>query len=156
MSKINCPYCGSVQVKAMANQPKKYPRPSDPVELKNWQRGFDCKKCGNDFVVTPPKPMGFFTKLAGWIILALIALFIYAVATDSNEEKKPTKEETQTIQKTDKIPEEAPSQQEFSKEAEEAAHAYIPQLDENQPESIRGSNNQSDTLNIKTTIRESN
>ena len=56
MSQISCPYCGSVQVKAMANQPKKYPRPIDPVALADWQKGYDCKKCGNDFVVAPPEP----------------------------------------------------------------------------------------------------
>lgn len=161
MSKINCPYCGSVQIKAMANQPKKYPRPSDPISLQNWQRGFDCKKCGNDFVVTPPKPKkpaGFFTKLLGWLLLIVIGFIVYAAIftpnKDASKKDKPVKEVT--VKKESSTKDDDPSKQEFSKEAEEAAHAYIPQLDKNQPESIKGSDNQNDTLSIKTTVRESN
>lgn len=161
MSKINCPYCGSVQVKAMSNQPKKYPRPSDPIALLDWQRGFDCKKCGNDFVLQPPKPkkpLGFFGKLIKYsfiLIAAFIAISI-AISSGKDSDKKDTPPKAQKVQTIDNTPQEDPSKQEFSKEAEEAAHAYIPQLDEKQPESIRGSNNQGDTLNIKTTVRESN
>lgn len=159
MSKVNCPYCGSVQVKAMANQPKKYPRPSDPAALQDWQRGFDCKKCGNDFVLLPPKPkkpLGFFGKLVKWFFIIIIALLAigYFFGDDKPKNKETPKE--QKVQVVDKTSQPDPSKEEFSKEAEEAAHAYIPQLDKNQPKSIRGSDNQNDTLNIETTIRESN
>ena len=59
-------------------------------------------------------------------------------------------------------PKDNPLEQEFSKDAEEAAHACIPQLEEQNPQreeqeqkSIADSQDQSETLSIKTTIRES-
>lgn len=65
--KIRCPYCNSIQVKRARNQPKKYPTPSflakaaKTPEFQFWQNGYDCKKCGNEFIlesnpqpVTPP------------------------------------------------------------------------------------------------------
>lgn len=159
MNQIKCPYCGSVQVKAMANQPKKYPRPSNPDALQEWQKGYDCKKCGNDFVVKPPKPLGFFTKLCGWLLLAIIAFVVYAAVTSPNKDKTVTsRAEVEKSQTTDNAPQnEDSSKQEFSKEAEEAAHAYTPPLEGHKPEkSIENSNDQNDTLSIKTTIRENN
>lgn len=178
MSQIKCPYCGSVQVKAMANQPKKYPRPSDPVALADWQKGYDCKKCGNDFVVMAPeppkpkKPVGFFTKLLGWALLAVIGFFVYMViANPAKDNKIDTANEPDSIDKIinetesnnsdlkynegDPTPVaiEAPNNQEFSKEAEEAAHAYIPPVEEAQ-QSIEDSEDQDETLSIKTTLRE--
>lgn len=172
MSKVSCPYCSSVQVKAMANQPKKYPRPTDPIELAGWQKGYDCKKCGNDFIVTPPKPIGFFTKIMGWLLLAVIGFIIYmAIANPAKDNKTNTTNEPdsieQVINKTEsqdsdlKYNEGDPTpvaieptvNQEFSKEAEEAAHEYIPT--EEDYKSIENSDNQGDTLSIKTTIRKS-
>lgn len=160
MSQVKCPYCGSVQVKAMANQPKKYPRPTDPTDLANWQKGYDCKKCGNDFIVTPPKPLGFFAKLCGWILLGLVAWFLYSAFTSTNKDKIPTDHdaklesaaEEKPQDKIDATPEQNPLDQEFSKEAEEAAHAYIPPETK---ESIADSQDQNETLSIKTTIRKS-
>lgn len=57
--KISCPHCKSIQVKSMANQPKKYPQPkmywhSNKKEIEAlqyvWSNGYDCKKCGNEFL----------------------------------------------------------------------------------------------------------
>ncbi|MEG0347236.1 MAG: hypothetical protein RR605_04210 [Acinetobacter sp.] len=175
MSKVSCPYCGSVQVKAMANQPKKYPRPSDPVALVDWQKGYDCKKCGNDFVVAPPKPkkpVGFFTKLMGWMLLVVIAFMAYMIiANPAKDNKTDTANEPDSIEQVIKETESQDSDlkyneddptpvaieptvnQEFTKEAEEAAHAYIPPVEEPQ-KSIADSKDQGDTLSIKTTLRE--
>ena len=158
MSQVKCPYCDSIQVKAMANQPKKYPKPTDPAELADWQRGYDCKKCGNDFIVVPPKPLGFFTKLCGWIILGLIALFLYSAFTSPSKDSTsatqeaapdPVIEEAAQDEVLGTTSEENPLDQEFSQEAEEAAHT--PYFDE--PTSIENSTDQNDTLSIKTTLR---
>lgn len=153
MSKVSCPYCGSIQVKAMSNQPKKYPRPSDPDALANWQKGYDCKKCGNDFVVTPPKPTSILVKLLGWALLGVIGFFIYMAVTSPAKDAASTKNQEAT-QITENAPqEEDPLKQEFSKEAEEAAHAYIPPTTEPEQKSIADSQDQNDTLSIKTTVR---
>jgi DNA-directed RNA polymerase subunit RPC12/RpoP len=154
MSRVSCPYCGSVQVKAMSNQPKKYPRPADPIALANWQRGYDCKKCGNDFVVTPPKPkkpLGFFGKLFKWAFILLIAFMAlaYFIGDDKPAKKDTPKEQSSQHEPTISSAED-PLDQEFSKEAEEAAHAYIPLETK---KSIADSQDQSETLSIKTTLR---
>ncbi|WP_334421043.1 hypothetical protein [Acinetobacter soli] len=158
MSQVKCPYCGSVQVKAMTNQPKKYPRPSDPEDLARWQKGYDCKKCGNDFIVTPPKPLSFIAKLCTWILVLLVGYFIYsALTSDSsqtdNNDSKQTKEVSEPKQSNS---EQNPLNQEFSKESEEAAHAYISPEVEKPHKSIANSSDQNDTLSISTTLREKN
>ena len=163
MSQVQCPYCGSVQVKAMANQPKKYPRPVDPVELLDWQRGYDCKRCGNDFVVTPPKPkkpLGFFGKLIKYsaiFIIALIAFSIFfgALNESGDTEKQETPKE-KSAQSSEPKQDESILSQVFSEDAEKAAHENIPtEEDYKKYESIQNSTDQNDTLSIKTTIRES-
>lgn len=179
-----CPYCKSVQVKSMANQPKKFPEPkmywhSNRKQIEAlqhiWRNGYDCKKCGNEFIALkwemrksweqnsspynsgkPQKKSGFFGKLLKWFFISIIALAAIGYFFGDDKPKTEEASKTQKTKVIDGAPQEDPSKQEFSKEAEEAAHAYIPQLDEKQPESIRGSNNQGDTLNIKTTVRESN
>lgn len=157
MSQVKCPYCGSVQVKAMANQPKKYPRPSDPEDLARWQKGYDCKKCGNDFIVTPPKPLSFIAKLFTWILVLLIGYFIYSALTSDNEAKKIRESSVDMTEKKVKPTQESnPLDQEFSKESEEAAHAYIPPQVEKPHKSIANSSDQNDTLSISTTLREKN
>lgn len=170
MSQVKCPYCGSVQVKAMANQPKKYPRPSDPIALEQWQKGYDCKKCGNDFTVTPPKPIGLFGLLLRggfWLIvvICLIAFFTRDDKTDKTVNEPDSIEkvinETESNNSDLKYNEgdptpvaiETPNNQEFSREAEEAAHAYTPPVEEAQ-KSIENSEDQGETLSIKTTLRE--
>lgn len=128
MSQLTCPYCGSVQIKAMSNQPKQYPRPTDPIALQDWQRGYDCKKCGNDFIITPPKPkkpLGFFGKLIKYSLILIIAfiLLVLAIGSDDKGGKKAEKT-SETTSSTSK------------------------------QESIANSQNQNDTLSIKTTLRE--
>lgn len=60
--KVTCPYCKSIQVKAMSNQPKKYPYPEGTIFSNKkeiaalrevWHKGYDCKKCGNEFIAIP-------------------------------------------------------------------------------------------------------
>lgn len=163
--RVTCPYCNSVQVKSMANQPKKYPYPAP--------HGYDCKKCGNDFISVPfyIKPMwdespanntatpkkkkkSFFGSLIKWLFVALVSIFALAYFLGDETPPKPSKEVS--IKKESPIKNENPHDQEFSKEAEEAAHAYIPPLVENKPnKSISHSQDQNDTLSIKTTISES-
>lgn len=179
MSRISCPYCDSVQVKAMSNQPKKYPRPVDPIALADWQRGYDCKKCGNDFIITPPKPIGFLgalIRIIFWLIVVSSVIAFFVKNNDSNTATSEPDSIEQIINETEsensdlKYNEGDPTpvaieptiNQEFSKEAEEAAHAYIPPLEEQNPQreeqeqkSIADSQDQSETLSIKTTIRES-
>ncbi|WP_244939666.1 hypothetical protein [Acinetobacter guerrae] len=155
MSQVRCPYCGSVQVKAMANQPKKYPRPINPEELARWQKGFDCKKCGNDFVVTPPKPLSFIAKLCGWILFLLICYFIYSALTNNKNEAKTYRDSSiqEASEQNKSNSESNPLDQVFSKESEEAAHAYIPPEVKKPHKSIENSNDQNDTLSISTTLR---
>ncbi|MEG2263592.1 MAG: hypothetical protein RSC68_04390 [Acinetobacter sp.] len=160
MSQIRCPYCSSVQVKAMSNQPKKYPRPTDPIALVDWLKGYDCKKCGNDFVVKPPKPkkpIGFFTKMLGWLLLGVIGFFIYMAIVNPNKNdttaaKKPISEQTDKPEQKESILHDV-----FSEDAEKAAHEDIPtEADYKKAEkSIESSQDQNDTLSIKTTVRDS-
>lgn len=157
MSQIRCPYCGSVQVKAMANQPKKYPRPTDPIALADWQKGYDCKKCGNDFVVMQPeppkpkKPLGFLGKLFKWIVILVIAFMALAYFMGDDEPKKQSNPTKETVK------EESILHDMFSEDAEKAAHENIPtEADYKKVEkSIESSQNQNDTLSIKTTVRDS-
>lgn len=151
MSQIRCPYCSSVQVKAMSNQPKKYPRPTDPIALVDWLKGYDCKKCGNDFVVKPPKPIGFFTKILGWLLLGVIGFFIYMAIVNPNK-NDTTAAKKPILEQKESIPHEV-----FSEDAEKSAHEDIPtEADYKKVEkSIKSSQDQNDTLSIKTTVRES-
>jgi DNA-directed RNA polymerase subunit RPC12/RpoP len=145
MSQVRCPYCGSVQVKAMSNQPKKYPRPLDPIALQEWQKGYDCKKCGNDFVVRPPKPLGFFTKLCGWILLAIIAFFVYAAIFSPNKNTSTTTKQEKQSKPVEVETSRSSIQDPFEKESSKQDQ-----------DSLANSTDQNDTLSIKTTIRESN
>lgn len=152
MSQVRCPYCSSVQVKAMSNQPKKYPRPTDPAELADWQKGYDCKKCGNDFIVIPPKPktpIGFFGKLIKYSLIFIIALIVISFFIEASKSPSETPEEEVAAEMIEPEIKEDPLDQEFSQEAEEAAHT--PYFDE--PISIENSTDQNDTLSIKTTLR---
>lgn len=153
MSQLKCPYCGSIQIKAMPNQPKKYPRPTDPVELVNWQRGYDCKKCGNDFIVTPPKPkkpIGLFTKLMSWLLLAVITFFVYMAIVNpakNNQTETATNEPDSIEQVIGEI---------GAKNSDLKYNEGDPTPIAIEPESIENSANQNDTLSIKTTLRENN
>lgn len=98
-SQIRCPYCDSIQIKSMANQPKKYPYPDKSKNFHSqesleqlrqiWRHGYDCKKCGNEFVAIPeipkqPKRIGFFGKLFVYIFWLIVLFFvaIYFVGKD--------------------------------------------------------------------------
>lgn len=137
----------------MANQPKKYPRPLDSSELARWQKGYDCKKCGNDFILQPQepkKPTSFLGKLLGWIFFIILISIAYTVFVSPSTDKKPEAKNEEKAQIVGDSIEQDPLDQEFSKEAEEAAHAYIPPETQ---ESISDSQNKDDTLSIKTTLR---
>ncbi len=158
MSQVRCPFCDSIQVKAMSNQPKKYPRPTDPSELADWQKGYDCKKCGNDFIVMPPKPktpLSLLGKLIKYSLIFIIALIVISFFIEASKSPSETPEEevaAEVIEPETIIEpeiEEDLLDQEFSQEAEEAAHT--PYFDE--PTSIENSADQNDTLSIKTTLR---
>lgn len=155
MSQVKCPFCDSIQVKAMANQPKKYPKPTDPAELADWQRGYDCKKCGNDFIVTPPKPktpLSLLGKLIKYSLIFIIALIVFSIIIDASKSPSEAPKEEVAAEVIEPELEEDPLDQEFSQEAEEAAHT--PYFDE--PTSIENSADQNDTLSIKTTLRAEN
>lgn len=140
---INCPRCGSIQVKAMVAQPKKYPRPTDPQALLVWQDGYDCKKCGTEFVVNrnappaePPK-RGFFAGLISLIIKIVLAIIIVLavlayLTSKNNETTKPDSieqvihEKEQTSQPDIKIPTVEELNETFPVEAEKAAHEEYP------------------------------
>lgn len=76
--------------------------------------------------------------------------------TSPAKDKSPTNQNTELEQATEEKPQdvidENPLDQEFSKEAEEASHAYIPPETK---QSIADSQDQNETLSIKTTIRKS-
>lgn len=84
---ICCPYCGSIQVKAMANQPKKYPFPQTSQNFHSiesleqlqhvWRNGYDCKKCGNEFVALPKPPSNDVSgKLIKWVLVIIGIIII--------------------------------------------------------------------------------
>lgn len=157
LNRPNCPHCGSIQTKYNSKQ-------SNLSKLV-----YKCNNCGYQFIIEvnleplqksinaqgSKKPTGFFGKLLGWIIFIIFASIIYSAFISPSTDKKPEAKSEDKSQVVDNAPlEEDPLKQEFSKEAEEAAHAYIPPVEEPQ-KSISDSQDQSDTLNIKTTIRKS-
>ncbi len=113
-AQIACPYCGSIQVKAMANQPKKYPRPEKSPHFHSqesleqlyhlWQNGYDCKKCGNEFVALPEQPSkagsGFFSKLIMIIIGLLVCLFVAGYFIDDEKPQSKKTEKPDSIERT--------------------------------------------------------
>lgn len=176
--KVNCPHCGSIQVKRMPAQPNKYPKPTEPEDIEDWQNGYDCKKCGSEFVIntTPPKEEGgCFSTVIGLIIL-IAALYggyhFFFSESSPSQEKQEISSEPQTIQEQNNVASQplAPlsetasdvSSQEFPKESEQAAHEYTPteedykRLEQEKQESIANSSDPSQTLNMSTTIRHSN
>lgn len=142
IDKPNCPYCGSIQVKGMARQPKKYPKPSDPTALHEWQNGYDCKKCGSEFVAEPLTvanvSKGCFSsiiKLTIGIILIIGVLAYLATSNKGSDKAKPEASSPDAIEQVINQKEkeainrpavEMPSTEElndtFSTEAEAAAH----------------------------------
>lgn len=180
-----CPHCKSIQVKAMSKQPKKYPEPkrylfSDQKEidakLKVWNNGYDCKKCGHEFVAipwtmtpswevgekgnkvnnappanTPKKKGGFFGKLVKWAFILVIAFMAlaYFMGDDKPQKKETPKEQTKQVVEPEK--KESILHEMFSDDAEKAAHENIPT--EEDYKSIESSTDSNDTLSIKTTLR---
>lgn len=150
--KVNCPYCGSIQVKRMPAQPNKYPRPSDPALLSDWQNGYDCKKCGSEFVideVEPKKEGGFFSTLFGLLILAAAVYggyhFFFGEPSKKADTQPTTTQETASepvanqelapistvSEPQEQVVTPAPAStvainQDFPKDAEIAAHGYTP------------------------------
>lgn len=179
--KVNCPYCGSIQVKRMPAQPNKYPRPSDPAFLLDWQNGYDCKKCGSEFVINQNIPYKknsrIFSKLISIIVVFTILYFGYhlffskndLVNNSSNIHQDSTNQQLNVAEqelapmspeaKQQKSDSKNPSSEEFSKDAEIAAHSYIPttedhkRLEQQKQESIANSKDPNQTLHISTTIR---
>lgn len=168
--RITCPHCKSVQIKSMANQPKKYPKPkmywfSNKKEIEAlrrvWNNGYDCKKCGNEFLalqweqnaspLTTKKKSGFFGKLFKWAFILLIAFIALAYFMSDDEPKKQSNPTKETVK------EESILHDVFSEDAEKAAHENIPtEADYKKVEkSIESSQDQNDTLSIKTTVRDS-
>lgn len=179
---LKCPKCGSRQAKAFKMMPKKFPKPEQALsEMFNsdsydkrvfrWENSYQCQKCGNEYVAlfeddyqdilqgrSPAeakkalKKKGFFTKLLGWLLLAVIAFFVYAAivtpAKDSDKSPEPKKQEVS------KTKNESILHQVFSEDSEKAAHEYIPP--ETKKKSIANSSDQNDTLSISTTLREKN
>lgn len=62
--KIHCPYCNSIQVKKASHQTRKYPmikamgkiqdKEAADFIAKFYQDGYDCKKCGEEFLFKSP------------------------------------------------------------------------------------------------------
>lgn len=175
-SKVNCPYCGSIQVKRMPAQPNKYPKPTDPEDIEDWQNGYDCKKCGSEFVInTAPtkKEGGCLSTVIGLIIL-IAALYggykFFSSNGSTSQEKQEVSSEPQTIQEQNNVASQPlvplsetasdVSSQEFPKESEQAAHEYTPteedykRLEQEKQQSIANSSDPSQTLNMSTTIRQ--
>lgn len=156
LSRPKCPHCNSIQTKYNSKQ-------SSLSELI-----YKCNNCGYQFIINvdleplqksinPPtlkkKRFGFFTKLLGWIFLAVIAFFAYMVIFHraDHSQKSITKSEPTEI--TDNTPQnESILHQVFSEDDEKAVHKYIPPAEK---KSIANSSNPNDTLSIKTTIRDS-
>ena len=143
VKKVSCPYCGSIQVKAMARQPNKYPKPQDPADLSDWQNGYDCKKCGSEFVISTSEPKEEGSIFGGLLALVVLAAALYGgyhflfggkVSHKQNEtsqleqsnvadqELKPLN--SNPMATTEVTPEPQPiEQEEFTPQAEEDAHS---------------------------------
>lgn len=77
----------------MPAQPNKYPRPKDPAFLSDWQNGYDCKKCGSEFVVkevAPKKSGGCLKLILGTIIFLFAAYGAYHFFFNKTNEKTNT------------------------------------------------------------------
>lgn len=175
----------------MSKQPKKYPEPkmywhSNRKEVeglkKVWDNGYDCKKCGHEFIAlkitmtpsweansnsvgtvslgAPKKKSGFFGKLIKYSVIFIIALIAFSIffgaLSESGDTEKQESPKEQPTQASEPKQEESILHQVFSEDAEKAAHENIPtEEDYKKYESIQNSTDQNDTLSIKTTIRES-
>lgn len=144
----NCPYCNSKQTRYKS------------TESGLLTSTYTCKNCGQGFSVNNPvfeqssnKPKGgclkWIFKFILYLIIGLIVFGAYIAISDDN----PKKDKSKTSLQENSEPN--PSKDEFTEEAEKAAHEYIPtEEDYKKHESIADSKNQSDTLNITTTIRD--
>lgn len=129
--KVRCPYCNSVQVKRAKNQPKKYPTPSflaktaKTPEFQFWVNGYDCKKCGNEFILesnpapssqplpstltspvvtaTPKKVKkkgSFLWKLTFWVMLIFFGLVAWGYFDNQHSPKHTKSQRTDGIEKS--------------------------------------------------------
>lgn len=170
MSRPNCPYCGSVQTRYNSRNSNLF------------EEIHSCKNCGRQFSISfsnsdPKKKRGFFETLVlgvlGGVIIVIAVIFTFG-RTSHQESATTTIDQSQSVADQELkplnsnpvvtaeiTPEQQPiEQEEFTPQAEEAAHSYTPTQDdyqnvkqEEKPESISDSQNQNDTLSIKTTIR---
>ncbi|MEQ1067265.1 hypothetical protein ABLB96_14965 [Acinetobacter sp. XH1741] len=143
----NCPYCNSKQTRYKS------------TESGLLTSTYTCKNCGQSFSVNNPvfeqssnKPKGgclkWMFKFILYLIIGLIIFAAYVAITDDHPKKDKAKTTLQENSKPNS------PKEEFSEEAEKAAHEYIPtEEDYKKHESIADSKNQSDTLHISTTIR---
>ncbi|WP_395459984.1 hypothetical protein [Acinetobacter baumannii] len=138
-----CPYCNSKQTRFASSKSN---------ILKSQ---YTCKNCGQSFSVenelyeSKGGCFKFFFKLIFWVVIVAIGFSIYLAKFDNT----PNKSQSST-QLTEKKNSDSSDKEEFSPEAEKAAHEYIPtEEDYKKHESIADSKDQSDTLNISTTIR---
>lgn len=97
----------------MANQPKKYPYPEKSSHFhsqaaleemqKAWRNGYDCKKCGNEFVAfldeSPlPKPKKKFSiiKTLFWALILLVGFMTYISVTHEDKRIKANQQKTES------------------------------------------------------------
>ncbi len=136
----------------------------------------------NNEIPSEPKKRGFFKTLfiiLFWLIIGFLALAFFLSKDKSNSSKpsetetlnvadqelKPLSNETvaptQTAEPTPIPTPEPPKQEEFTPQAEQNAHAYVPtaedykrlEQEKQSQKSIADSQSQDDTISIKTTLR---
>lgn len=138
-----CPYCNSKQTRYASSKSN---------ILKSH---YTCKNCGQSFSVdnqlyeSKGGCFKFFFKLIFGVIIVAIGFAIYLAKFDDTPNNSQSAKQLTESKKSD-----ADDKEEFTAEAEKAAHDYIPtEEDYKKHESIADSKDQSDTLNISTTIR---
>lgn|GEM_PF-3206375 len=111
----NCPYCNSKQTRFASSKSNIF------------KSQFSCKNCGQSFSIenqlyeSKGGCLKSLFKLTFWVIIAAIGFAIYIAKFDTSP-KKPSSTNQSSIEKKS----ETNNKEEFSPEAEKAAHDYIP------------------------------
>ncbi|GAB3044789.1 hypothetical protein GCM10027155_07340 [Acinetobacter apis] len=141
----------------------------------DWQNGYDCKKCGSEFVLGKLSSGGCLSTIFTFIIM-IAALYggykFFFSNSFSSQDKQEVSSEPHTLKENDNVASQplAPlsetasdlNNQEFPKESEQAAHEYTPtdddykRLKQEKQQSIATSSDPNQTLNVSTTIRQAN
>ncbi|HCT5801660.1 Uncharacterised protein [Acinetobacter nosocomialis] len=139
-----CPYCNSKQTRFT------------PSKSNILKARFSCKSCGGSFTIdtdvaeTKGGCLKSLFKLTFWVIIAAIGFAIYIAKFDTSPKKSSSTNQSSIEKKS-----ETNNKEEFSPEAEKAAHDYIPTDEDYKKLEQTQKVQKSDNLTIVETTRES-